>query len=357
MDVTVDQVSELLTEIGTTIHTLRELIKSLEDVPKVIDNLPMLLLLTISIGILLYRFIMESTERLGVDRLLVPGVLIIILSISTISIENNPRISISVIDMLDQNIEYFITISLYIEMSNTPFIWITGTPVIEDRLSDFVDLNIDDDDLSDQRSINSDTLKSLTSGESITARELFMYTPKHEVKQIMGRVLRTQSHRFQDDFERMIHVEELPLTQDTPGKLADDIDEFLHDSIWNRRKDEYQNRLDNIVSRTQSLLEILKPLMEEYEDVPLEKVSEPDEYIEYRDFTCRNRNKNLEHVLDGYRTTYSKVEVFNMSYTGNNRRYDMECYIRNNYQESIPDRCIAIKELDNMDSVCVALWK
>jgi len=83
---TLEQARGILDELTPSIPLLRELIKSLEDVPQIIKNLPYLfiagvfsLLLCITIGILLYKFIMEGTGRLGIDHLLVLGAMMVIL--------------------------------------------------------------------------------------------------------------------------------------------------------------------------------------------------------------------------------------------------------------------------------------
>lgn len=88
IEVTVNQVSELLDEILPVIPTLRQLIQSIEDITRVSKNIPMILagsilflLIAIAIGILTYKFIMEGTARLGIDSLLVLGALMVILTV------------------------------------------------------------------------------------------------------------------------------------------------------------------------------------------------------------------------------------------------------------------------------------
>lgn len=85
---TVDQVSTLLNGIMGSIESLQGLLPVIQNIPRIIKSLPaliisgiLILLIFIGLMILIYKFIITGTDRLGIDRLLVFGTMIIVLAI------------------------------------------------------------------------------------------------------------------------------------------------------------------------------------------------------------------------------------------------------------------------------------
>ena len=137
-----------------------------------------------------------------------------------------------------------------------------------------------------------------------------------------------------------------------------DIDEFLHDPIWERRQDEYQSRMNSIVSRTKDLIEVITKYVENMPD----EEDRPEDNIKCTDRTRRNEKKNIETMMKGYTHTYRRVYQFLIdnisSYQGtfSAMRNEMSRLISIKHIDILPDKCIALKD-DGECIVCIALWK
>lgn len=131
--------------------------------------------------------------------------------------------------------------------------------------------------------------------------------------------------------------------------LTNDIDDFLRDAMWGHRQNEYDNRMANILSCINGITSSLASQREEVIETRYEYLRG---IIECRCRTERNRNKNLDHIIEGYRSMYRRIQVFHISNIANTHRqmrHVMDI-------DPLPCMCIALKEKEN-SITCIALWK